>query len=437
MSSSRRYFSRVSHVACFIVAAVLFALAAGTLASTQTFQVLHNFTNGADGSGPLTGLTMSVTGDLYGTAHYRRGGYGSVYRLKREGQGWIFSTLYDFAGANSGAYPYARPLIASDGSLYGTAETGPDFGCLGSGCGVLYHLRPQPTFQRSATMPWLNTVVLNFGQYGNGAGGLDPQGDLTTDLLGNIYGTTTHGGPYCGPDNGCGVVYAISQIGGSFTENVLYAFHNNGDGDLPLGGVVFDSSGDLFGVTEYGATHGVVYELSPSLGGWVQRVLHSFQGTNHGADGDYPFGGLIIDSAGNLYGTTEGGGANGVGIVFQLMPVGNDFIFNKLYDFTSVPGNNGPYYGPKDKLTLDTAGNLYGTTYTLGVNHCGSVFKLSPSAEGWIYTSLHDFTCGNDGGGPVSSVLIDSAGNLYGTASDGGTGTDCQGNCGVVWEITP
>ena len=146
--------------------------------------------------------------------------------------------------------------------------------------------------------------------------------------------------------------------------------------------------------------------------------------------GNDPWAGLIIDPSGNLYGTTTGGGSGSGGTVFELTPANVGWTFKTLYSFS---GNGG---GPSDKLVMDAAGNLYGTTYIDGAYGYGTVFKLTPSNGGWTYTSLHDFTGGSDGANPISSLVFDANGNLYGTASQGGTG-NCPGGCGVVFEITP
>ncbi len=167
---------------------------------------------------------------------------------------------------------------------------------------------------------------------------------------------------------------------------------------------------------------GSVFKLSPSGGGWTEQVIYSFQG---GSDGAYPTGGLIIDQSGNLYGSTNKGGTGGGGTVFKLTPSGGGWNYSLVYSFT---GNTS--CGPFAPLSMDTAGSLYGTTFCDGANNLGNIFKLTPSGGSWTYSSLHDFG-GSDGAYPYSNVTIDAAGNLYGTASGGGMGV------GVIWEITP
>lgn len=257
-------------------------------------------------------------------------------------------------------------------------------------------------------------------------------GDLIFDHAGNIYGTTEGGGSGCGGGHGCGTVYELTPSGGGWTEKILYNFSGiDGDGATPVSGVIFDDVGNLYGTTSgAGGTGaaGTVYELSPSGGGWTETVLYSF----HGSDGAQPFAGLTLDSSGNLYGATTDGGSGGGGTVFELIPSGGNWTLKTLYSFT---GND--YCGPVNTLVMDKAGALYGTTTCDGAYGYGSAFKLTPSAEGeWTRTDLHDFCAGGypcpDGATTIGSVVFDNNGNLYGTAADGGT----QG-VGVVWKITP
>ncbi|MGA2372798.1 MAG: choice-of-anchor tandem repeat GloVer-containing protein [Candidatus Korobacteraceae bacterium] len=217
----------------------------------------------------------------------------------------------------------------------------------------------------------------------------------------------------------------MTHSGGGWTETVLYSAQPGEDGNNPLGGVVFDRSGNLYGVFWEGGLCdvGAVYQLSPLGSSWTEQTLYGFPCS--GDDGLYPTGGLIIDQSGNLYGTTLESGSSGGGTVFELTPANGGWTFNTQYSFL---GN----VGPEAKLIMDAAGNLYGTTYYDGAYGAGSVFKLTPSNGGWTYTSLHDFSAGSDGALPVSNVVFDANGDLYGTASYGGG----YGH-GVVWEITP
>jgi len=206
---------------------------------------------------------------------------------------------------------------------------------------------------------------------------------------------------------------------------VLYNFQNGRFGSSPRGGVSLDTAGNLYGTTFDGGNNGdgTVFQLLHSPSGWTINLVYTF-----GATGFASYAGVILDSAGNLYGATVNG-PTGDAPVYQLSPSGNGWNYAALYDFPDCLG-----CGPAANLAMDSAGNLYGTTRGLGQTQdpYGSVFKLTPSSQGWIYTDLHDFTGGSDGNSPYSSVVIDANGNLYGTASAGGTY-----DYGTVWEITP
>jgi uncharacterized repeat protein (TIGR03803 family) len=236
---------------------------------------------------------------------------------------------------------------------------------------------------------------------------------------------------------------ALAPAAAAQTESDIANF-TGANGNSPWAGMIFDQSGNLYGTTSGGGTYGAgtVFELTPTSSGWQETVLYSFA---NGADGKWPYGGLVFDNAGNLYGVTFGGGIvsktggdcyfNGCGTVFELSPVsGGGWTKTILHTFTG--GKDG--YQPICTLVLDSLGNLYGTTLYGGnpkVNG-GVVFELSPSSSGWTEKVLHAFTGGIDGRTPYSGVVFDSAGNLYGTASSGGNLADCNGlGCGVVYKL--
>src|SRR5271165_1096627 len=389
-------------------------------AQAQTFNVIHNFTGGQDGANPLAGLTIDRGGNLYGTAYRGGAGYGTVYKLAHKGSGWTFNPLYAFAGGSDGAHPYGRVIFGGNGTLYGTTSEGGNSSCSG-GCGTVFNLKPPATACKSALCPWTEIVLYRF----TGTDGAGPSGDLIFDQAGSLYGTTYVGGGMGGPD-GAGVVYKLTAAG---VESTLYIFPETGctDGADPVGaGVVFDNMGNLYGTTRstgaYGCGNGVVFQLSPSGSGWIENVLYTFQ---NGSDGGLPFAGLIKDQLGNLYGATSSGSQGGGGTVFEMMPPGNSWKFSALYGFSGTGG-------PQGNLIMDQAGNLYGTTTNDGKFGQGSVFKLTPSGGDWTETDLYSFTGGSDVANPYSNIVFDANGNLYGTASAGGTSND-----GVVWEITP
>jgi uncharacterized repeat protein (TIGR03803 family) len=382
----------------------------------QTFSVIHSF-GGQDGRTPYAGLTIDRAGNLYG-ATYGGGadGAGTVFKLAPRGSGWIFNPLYSFH-QNDGSLPSARVIFGPDGSLYGTTFSG-GIGCQ-SGCGTVFKLRPPATACKTALCPWTETVLYRF------TGGFDGQfpesGDLVFDEAGNIYGTTYGGG------TGNGVVFELTPSG---TESVLYAFPG-GNLAFPYSGVIFDNSGNLYGTTPNQG--GALYQLTPSGAGWTEQTLYSYTGRGDGYD---PFGGLIFDRSGDIYGTTNSGGINKGGTAFKVASSNGMWTLNLIYSFTGVFFN--PHCGPYASLVLDGAGNLYGTTMCESQTAFGSVFKLTNTGGSWTYTSLHDFTGGSDGAYPTSNVVFDTSGNLYGTASAGGY-DNCAGSpgCGVVWEVTP
>ena len=397
------------------------------LATTGNLAVIHNFTGSADGATPLAGLTMDQGGNLYGTTYAGGAGYGAAYKLAHKGSGWIFNPLYSFAGGNDGAGPFARVDFGPDGVLYGTTRSGGGYtGCNRydyDGCGTLFSLKPPIRVCKSTLCPWTETQLYAFT---GGSDGAHPaQGDLNFDQAGNIYSATYQGGS---GSPGCGVVFKLTRSGNSWMETVLYSFSNTGDGCFAH--AVTLQAGNLYGTAITGGAHslGTVFELAPSGPPWTESTLYSFLG---GTEGQEPVAGVIFDSSGNMYGSTIHQGQGGGGTVFELTPSGGGWTFGTLYGF---PGST----GPEATLIMDAAGNLYGTTVQDGFYGYGSVFKLTPSSSGsWSYVSLHDFTGGSDGAYPYSNIVFDTQGKLYGTASLGGTGQACTGGCGVVFEITP
>ena len=404
----------------------LVVLAIGLLlpaAQAQTYTVLHNFTGGQDGANPYAGVTIDRAGNLYGTAYSGgSGSQGTVYELKPRNGNWTLDPLYSFCselGCTDGAHPESRVVFSPQGILYGTTNVGGV-----PGYGIVFQLRPPATAPHSAIYSWTETVLYSFT---NSPDGSHPgYGDVIFDQANNIYDTTIAGG-----QSGSGTVYELTPSG---TESVLYSFSGL-YGVEPYGSVVFDNAGNLYGTTYAGgnSSGGTAFELTYVQGiGWEITTLADF---GYNSAGDYPWAGLIYEG-GNLYGTTSDTGPNnGGGTVFELMRLNGVWTEHHLFGFTGVLNGN---CGPRGILAMDAAGNLYGTTYCDGTGSCGNVFELSPSNGGWTYSDLHDFTCGTDGGKPISNVAFDTAGNLYGTASVGGNLSDCGGTgCGVVWEITP
>jgi uncharacterized repeat protein (TIGR03803 family) len=363
--------------------------------------VLHSFTFGADGGEPLSGVVRDSAGDLFGTTFSGgSGGAGVVYKLNTSGHE---TKLYSFTGGADGKFPsWAGVIRDSSGNFYGTTANGGT-----ANAGVVFKLDTSGN----------ETVVYSFP--GTADGG-DPYGGVVRDSAGNFYGTTQSGGA-----SGSGMVYKLDTSG---HETVLYTFTGGADGSQPYAGVVLDSAGNLYGTTYMGGTgfSGVIYKVDTT---GQQTVLYNFAyGT--GAD---PEAGVILDSAGNLYGTTAYGGTAGYGVVYKLDTTNT---YTVLYNFTGGSDGSYPYAG----VLRDSAGNLYGTTNSGGTSGSGVVYKLDAANN---FSVLYTFTGGTDGDSPQSGVIRDPAGNLYGTTYYGGTGfsgviykVDTTGHETVLYNFT-
>ena len=244
---------------------------------------------------------------------------------------------------------------------------------------------------------------------------------LLAAASGTLFSTTWYG-----DNSGNGTVFALRPSGSSWSESVLYSFGGTADGSAPAAGVIADSAGNLYGTTYKfdGANDGVAYELRKHAhGAWNDRVLYSFTGQGGGED---PYAGLIMPSKRKLYGTTIEGGSHGGGAAFELVRAAHGhWAEHDLHVFGSAGDGGTPYGG----LIADAAGNLYGTTLFGGANNAGTVYELKPTRGGWKERILYSFTGGSDGGNPGGTLMMDSAGNLYGTAGGGQSGN------GVIFEI--
>jgi len=403
-ATNRLPISRLLWLAC--------ALAAAGAAQAQTETTLYSFAcNGAcvgnesnpgpNGAFPATGVTLDSAGNLYGTAP---GGnsqngfyYGVVYKVDTSGNETV---LYAFCSHDLCEGTVSSGVIFDTaGYLYVTTSTGP------GGAGILYRLDQAGN----------DTHLYQFiGQ----ADGADPTGGLIVDTAGNLYGTAAYGGAAAGTA-GSGVVFKVDPSG---NETVLYTFTGGADGGVPLGGVVMDSAGNLYGTTEYGgvaagtAGFGVVFKLDPSGN---ETVLHSFTG---GEDGGFPLAGVVLDPPGNLYGTTYQGGASNQGVVFQVDTAGNETV---LHSFNSGVGDGG---NPMAGVILDSEGNLYGTTLFGGTPGRGGIFAIDAAGNEVV---LYGFADGLDGAYPKAGVTLSPAGQLYGTTNLAGASGG-----GVVFKIS-
>jgi uncharacterized repeat protein (TIGR03803 family) len=398
----------VSSKLVFLAVLALVVLAARP-SDGQTFTVLHTFTGTPDGEFPQAGLVMDAQGNLYGTTNTGGNKYnwGTVFELTLGGTETIIHT---FSGGAT-ASPWGSNLILdAQGNLYGTSlSTGP----CGPSCGSVFEITSLQAFK----------VRYRFE---SPASGEWPFGTLVEDGEGNLYGVTNFGGA-----SGMGTVLKVTPTG---VETILHSFAGGKDGAYP-NGLTIDAHGSLYGTTGVGGTGscnggcGTVFKITPS---GSKSILYSFKAA---PDGNDPSTGLILDTDGNLYGTTISGGAYGDGAVFKLTP---SRIETVLYSFAG--GTDGDQ--PLAPLVMDTEGNLYSTTSSGGascsVNYlgCGTVYKLAPDGT---ETVLHRFSGGADGWNPQAGLVLDSQGNLYGTATSGGDfGVACPAyGCGTVFKLTP
>jgi len=263
-------------------------------------------------------------------------------------------------------------------------------------------------------------------EFTGGTDGGLPNGGLVFDAGGNLYGTTHYGGK----GSGVGTVFELSPAsGGGWTETVLYDFFSQQcfATYYPNAGVVFDAAGNLYGTTAGG--NGAVYQLKPGSGAWTCVSLYAFQGT----DGLVPEAGVTLDAAGNIYGTTSAGGAHSQGTVFELSPNSSgSYTFNPVYTFNGSSSGGNSYY----PVLVDSSGNIYGSALS-GPNNWGVVFELTHAGSGWTYGLLHVFTGKYDGGNP-NGLIFDSAGNLYGVTNYGdNAGCINQSGCGAVFKLSP
>lgn len=404
--------------------AILGLIFAVDAAAANSVQVLHAFgvPSLRGGNDLYAGPILDTSGNLYGAAESGgRYGAGVIYKLSpTTGGGWSETVLYNFkGGSQDGASPHATLIEDSAGNLYGTTVNGgPPTGACRLGCGTVFRLTP-------ASGEWQESVLYTFT---GGSDGAIPYAGVAMDAAGNLYGATIGGGTA-----GKGVVYKLTPGAGGWDLTVLHTFQG-ADGSAPYPTPVLDAAGNLYGTTNAGGAYnrGVVYALAPqSDGSWTEHVLHTFRG---GTDGANPLAGVILDRRGNLYGTTSQGGTANCGIAFRLArnPAGG-WVESILHTFLGLPAQDG---ANPNGLTFDAAGNLYGTTTGGGVDNPGTIFKMTHQpGGGWQETVLYSFTAGNDGAYPSSGLAIDGAGNLFGTTLWGGPAGDTTG--GVAFEFTP
>jgi uncharacterized repeat protein (TIGR03803 family) len=345
---------RISRITAALAFAGLLILFATQPAPAQTLKALYSFTGAADGGDPFPALIRDANGNLYGTTDYAGTSFaGVVFKVSKTGTETV---LYTFTGGADGQYPYAPLVRDAAGNLYGTTQYGGT-----SNLGVVFKLNTMGK----------ETVLHSFT---GGADGVYPFGGLFRDTAGNLYGTTESGGT-----SNLGVVFKISKAG---KETVLHSFTGaaNDGGEPTSSGFYMDAKGNLYSVASHGGTsgEGVLYKLSPR---GKLTVLHSFAaGTT---DGCYPYGTPAVDAQGNMYGGTGGCGTSNLGVVWKMTKNGHETV---LHNFAGTPSDG---QSPLAGVIVDTAGNIYGSTNTGGASGLGTAFELDKNGK---YTLLHNFT---------------------------------------------
>jgi uncharacterized repeat protein (TIGR03803 family) len=380
--------------------------------------VIFSF-NSIQGANSRSGLISDSAGNFYGTT--TSGGAkscGTVFELSKGSSGkWTETVLYSFVGCVQGQsvpqVPSGTLAIDKEGNLYGVWQ------------GFLQNTSLLFELTKATNGTFSCSVIHHF----NGNEGI-PNGDLTLDNAGNLYGTTFENST--GFD---GEVFEFSrQPNGSWKETVLYSFNYSNGVSGPNAGVIFDSKGNLYGPGYFSGPGGFggVYELSPQTNGtWTLTVVYNFTSVTGGG----PYSRLTFDTTGNLYGTANQAGPQFVGEVFKLSPTESG-QWKECTIHTFASGSDGGY--PQGTLVFDANGNLYGSTANGGLgcskSLCGTVFKLTPRSDGtWKRTILHQFESASDGSQPQQGLLLDSLGHLYGTTFYGGG----RYGYGTVYEITP
>jgi uncharacterized repeat protein (TIGR03803 family) len=389
--------------------------------------------------------------------------FAVVFALALSAWATTEKVLWNFAGGSDGSEPWSNYFISdAKGNLYAATAAGGTYSA-----GTVFMLSPAGK----------GTVLYEFtGTNGDGNG---PHGRLAFDANGNIYGTTQGGGT-----NGTGTVYRLSpKSGGGWTEKVIYNFSATGaDGTAPSAGMTIAADGTMYSTTPDGGAFGAgaVFSLKKTSKGWKQTVIQSLNGSSNGG---FPYEGLMMDTAGNLYGAAPTGGASGQGVIYRLSHTKKGWVDTVLYSFTGQNGDgaglywidlisdkSGNIYGatsfggtngtgtvwelvysetkktysesilyefgasgsgdgndPYGGLAMDIKGNLYGTTLYGGPSNIGTSFKLTKQGKTWKETILHSFVGANDGNEPTGNPYIDAKGRLYGMTQTGG-----KSNLGIV-----
>lgn len=389
-------------------------LSVGALRGSTT-EVIYSFGGEEDGEYLDTDVEIDAAGDLYGTSVLGGDfGGGTVWELSPVAGGWVHKVIYSFTGSADGGEPYKGVTLDAAGNLYGTAVTGGSGICEG-GCGVVYKLTKSGD-------AWTQTVIHAFAGTDDGSG---PGARVTLDAEGNVYGMAPTGGSF-----GLGTIYQLHPMkNGGYSFRVLHAFTGGDDGSTGSAGRMILRNGRLYGAATTGGAHGsgIIFELRRSGAGglWTLQPLYSFLGA---PDGSFPYGALLFDDSGHIYGTTYYGGANGIGAVYQLTR-NSDASWSEqvLYSFRTGRDGNSSI----SNLVADSSGSLFGTTSEGGLGS-GTIFKLMPNGNNWTESLPHLFAGPPDGSFPYTGMTGAGGNVFYGATVHGGTAGE-----GSLYKFTP
>jgi uncharacterized repeat protein (TIGR03803 family) len=424
------------------------------LAAGSQYNVVYEFHGGQDGYYPAAPMIASPAGVLYGTTFYGGGsaacegqelGCGTVFSLTppaTSGAPWTENVLYRFQGGSDGAYPQGALTFDSEGNLYGVTASGGSANCTG-GCGTVFELVRPATPEGT----WTENLLYEFQGVPSGKGNGDAAGPNGLVLAqGDLFGMASGGGYCVTSETGTscyGAIFKLKPAGsGAWTESILYRFV--GPTGAPTG-PTFDKSGNLYGSAGWGKYgYGLIFRLERLFAAGDSPVFEQVYNFQGGSDGAFPNAGLTFDSAGNLYGSTFGGGPANYGTVFELTPPsqsGTAWTESQLYAFTSAAGDANT---PNGGLVFDGSGDLWGSAQAGGQSGDGAVFELTRTAGSpWPETVAHSFSF-SDGALPGAGLTTGRSGNLFGTTEGGGSnGTDecyafgTASHCGVIFEYVP
>lgn len=419
--------------ATFLLSAGILAIASLGSNSLAKEAVLYGFQGAPDGSRPMNAAIADKHGNLFGTTSAGgtgscSGGCGTIFELSPRGKGaWSESVLYSFQSGGDGDYPDAALVMDTHGNLYGVTQQGGNGDCTGNGvtgCGIVFELSPD------GKGGWTESVLHNFQGTGNGNRKSDASwpNALILGRKGQLIGAAYNGGTCPPPYTTCaGAIFELTKRNGAWQEKIIYSADVETAGPT---GVMQDANGNLYSVSPFGGPENVgsVFMITPPAGEgeWTATVLYDFQNQN---DGALPVPGLAFDAAGNLFGASDGTDSVGPNI-FELTPNAN----GPWTESVIISFDLGYY--PSAGPVLDSKGNMFGTTSGGGKFGNGIAFRISPNNGGWSEKALYSFAGGNDGAEPLGSVLLEKNGTLYGTTYAGGGAATCHNGCGTVFRLT-